>query len=66
VQFPLYAPQGDTEAYKRTDLERTTFLAAVSMKLMERTFSLYAPFVGGADPEFFEGLNKRTEYRGAD
>jgi hypothetical protein len=42
VLFPLYAPQGDASAFKRADLERTALLAAVSMKLMERTFLLYA------------------------
>jgi len=66
VLFPLYAPQGDASAFELADRERTTLLAAVSMNLMERTFLLYAPFVGGADPEFFDGLNQRTAYRGAD
>jgi hypothetical protein len=66
ILFPLYAPKGDASVFERTDLERTTMLTAVSMKLMERVFLLYAPVIGGANSGFFDDLHKRTGYRGAD
>lgn len=66
ILFPLYAPEGDESAFERIDHERTTMLAAMSMKLMERAFSLYAPAIGGTEHGFFEDLNSRTGYRGAD